>query len=164
MVKLSNVPVEIMLLIISYLDSENLFMLRSLSKWYAELVALYLEQNRGLHIREVQSIFPFYIMPVSYITNKLIVSKISKKLSTTSLGKFSAYMFYLHHHGHEQCHEWDKLSDEIKRNTKLQVKAVQATFQYLTQKSNGNMTHKLHKMVQINANFKVLRHDKNFLQ
>ena len=130
----------------------------------SELVAMYLEQDRGLNIRAVQSIFPFYIMPVSYITSKLIVSKISEKLSTTSLGKCSAYMFYLHHHGYEQCHEWDELSNEIKRNTKLQVRAVRAIFLYLTQKSNGMMTHKLQKLVQINANFKVLRHDKNFLR
>ena len=72
-------------------------------------------------------------------------------------------MFFIHHHGLENASEWDQLQDHVKKNTKLQVKAVRATYAFLMKKSKGEMAPMLQHLIAVHASFKVLRHDKNFL-
>ena len=163
MANLHNLPVEIIFIILSYLQTSDLISLRSTSKRYADIITEHIKTRKNIYIKAVCSIFPFHIIPANYISQHLMIIKISENVFRMSMGKCSAYMFFIHHHGLENASEWDQLQDHVKKNTKLQVKAVRATYAFLMKKSKGEMAPMLQHLIAVHANFKVLRHDKNFL-
>ena len=119
-------PLEIFMIILTYLPIADLTEFRKIAKRYQEITTACTSHFNNIEERAVRSIYPYHVAPVSQEVQNLIIKKIAESLLNTSLGKCSAYIFYSLHRRAENAHEWENLSHELKSNTKLQVKAVRA--------------------------------------